>query len=195
MKISQAMTAFFIEQNIISEDQKQIYEYGFELIFADLINFVLIILASIGLHSFSTGIIYLCVFVSMRLFCGGFHAETHAMCRIYMLVMFLVFMALYSAFSVTKIQDVCIIFVSLPIAWIPIFRYAPVIHQNKILSDEYRQKNRVKTFAIGGGWTVLSVILILAGVPLGIAIGITIWIVSVSIVLGKIKSVRRGEAS
>lgn len=189
MKISKAMTAFFIEQKIISEDQRQIYEYGFELIFADLINFILIILMSIGLRSFDTGIMYLSVFVSMRLFCGGFHAETHAMCRVYMLAMFFIFMAIYSAFSVTNMNDIRIVLISLPIAWIPILRYAPVVHKNKKLSLEYQRKNRMRTCIVGAGWTFLSVILVLTRIQLGIAIIITIWIVSVSIVFGKIKSV------
>ena len=39
MNLSTKITAFLIEQNIVSKKNKEVYEYGFDLLIADFINF------------------------------------------------------------------------------------------------------------------------------------------------------------
>ena len=189
MKITKKITASFIERDIISEEQREIYEYGFELIFADAINFALILFVSIWFDCLGAGLIYLLCFVSTRIFCGGFHAETHALCRISMLFLFGCFMVLYCALDVTQIH---ILFTGYVIAWIAILLYAPVIHKNKQLSYQYCRKNRRRALFVCGIWTVVSAALILAGNQFGVAIAVAIWIVSASIIWGKAKSDWKG---
>lgn len=184
MKISKKITAFFINKNIITRDQREIYEYGFELIIADITNFLLILFISIGYNCLCAGIIYLFCFVSMRVFCGGFHAESRATCRIYMLISFIAFIKIYCLLNISKMH---IAFIGLIIAWIPILCCAPVIHKNRRLSLKYRRKNRIMALVISGLWTLASVVLVLANVQWGIAIIVTIWIVSTSMILGRMR--------
>lgn len=40
MSISAKITAFFISQGIVPDEDREVYEYGFELLLADLFNFV-----------------------------------------------------------------------------------------------------------------------------------------------------------
>jgi len=44
MNLSTKITAFLIEQNIVSKKNKEVYEYGFDLLIADFINFSTILL-------------------------------------------------------------------------------------------------------------------------------------------------------
>lgn len=159
------------------------------MIFADSINFAIILLASAWFHALDVGIVYLLCFVSTRIFCGGFHADTHMLCAVSMIAMFCCFMVAYRTLDVTQTH---IIFSGLVIAWVPIIGYAPVIYKNKPLSHQYRKKNRRKALVICGVWTLISVVFILSGIQLGVAIAVTIWIVSVGIICGKIKSVWKG---
>lgn len=185
MRIANKVTAYFINRKIIATEKRNIFEYGFELIFADSINFAIILLTSAWFHALDVGLVYLLCFVSTRIFCGGFHADTHIMCGISMFAMFCCFMAVYHALN---IMQTYIIFSGLVIAWIPIIGYAPVIHENKPLSRQYRKRNRRKALVICGIWTLISVVFILSGIQLGVAIAVTIWIVSIGIICGKAKS-------
>lgn len=189
MRIADKVTAYFIDRKIIAPEKRDIFEYGFELIFADSINFAIILLASAWFHALDVGIVYLLCFVSTRIFCGGFHADTHMLCAVSMIAMFCCFMVAYRTLDVTQTH---IIFSGLVIAWVPIIGYAPVIYKNKPLSHQYRKKNRRKALVICGVWTLISVVFILSGIQLGVAIAVTIWIVSVGIICGKIKSVWKG---
>lgn len=189
MRIADKVTAYFIDRKIIAPEKRDIFEYGFELIFADSINFAIILLASAWFHALDVGIVYLLCFVSTRIFCGGFHADTHMLCAVSMIAMFCCFMVAYRTLDVTQTH---IIFSGLVIAWVPIIGYAPVIYKNKPLSHQYRKKNRRKALVICGIWTLISVVFILSGIQLGVAIAVTIWIVSVGIICGKIKSVWKG---
>lgn len=189
MRIANKVTAYFIDRKIIATEKRNIFEYGFELIFADSINFAIILLASAWFHALDVGIVYLLCFVSTRIFCGGFHADTHMLCAVSMIAMFCCFMVAYRTLDVTQTH---IIFSGLVIAWVPIIGYAPVIYKNKPLSHQYRKKNRRKALVICGVWTLISVVFILSGIQLGVAIAVTIWIVSVGIICGKIKSVWKG---
>ena len=189
MRIANKVTAYFIDRKIIAPEKRDIFEYGFELIFADSINFAIILLASAWFHALDVGIVYLLCFVSTRIFCGGFHADTHMLCAVSMIAMFCCFMVAYRTLDVTQTH---IIFSGLVIAWVPIIGYAPVIYKNKPLSHQYRKKNRRKALVICGVWTLISVVFILSGIQLGVAIAVTIWIVSVGIICGKIKSVWKG---
>lgn len=185
MRIADKVTAYFIDRKIIAPEKRDIFEYGFELIFADSINFAIILLASAWFHALDVGIVYLLCFVSTRIFCGGFHADTHMLCAVSMIAMFCCFMVAYRTLDVTQTH---IIFSGLVIAWIPIIGYAPVIHENKPLSRQYRKRNRRKALVICGIWTLISVVFILSGIQLGVAIAVTIWIVSIGIICGKAKS-------
>lgn len=135
MRITDKVTAYFIDREIIAEEKQDIFEYGFELIFADIINFAIVLLVSTWFNDLGVGLVYLLCFVSTRIFCGGFHADTHALCGISMLGMFCCFMAVYRALDITQTH---VIFSGLAIAWIPIIGCVPVIHKNKPLSYQYR---------------------------------------------------------
>ncbi|MFQ9126327.1 MAG: accessory gene regulator B family protein [Butyricicoccaceae bacterium] len=47
MNLSAKITAFFLAQNIIPAQEREIYEYGFALLIADFINFFAIFIVGI----------------------------------------------------------------------------------------------------------------------------------------------------
>ena len=83
MNLSTKITAFLIEQNIVSTKNKEVYEYGFDLLIADFINFSIILLIGTLCCKLWKTILYLIIFVGLRSVCGGYHAKTHLKCHIY----------------------------------------------------------------------------------------------------------------
>lgn len=180
MDITKKITAFLMAKEVITEEDREIYEYGFELIFADIINFLIIILLSALLQDIWTGVIYLACFLTTRTFCGGFHAKTHARCRFAMF-------AAYALFAVIRrmlmMANWGILLASTVLVWIPVIRYAPIAHENKPMSHALYRLNRRRAFFTYGVWTVGAFILTIAGEPAGVTIFSTLWIVSLSMIL------------
>lgn len=71
MNLSTKITAFLIEQNIVSKKNKEVYEYGFDLLIADFINFSTILLIGVLCCRPWPTVLYLTIFVGLRSVCGG----------------------------------------------------------------------------------------------------------------------------
>ncbi len=61
-------------------DKEEIYTYGLEVIISTVIGVASILLESYLLSSFVSGLVFLAVFVPLRLFTGGYHAKTYGKC-------------------------------------------------------------------------------------------------------------------
>ena len=75
MGLSAKITVFLISQKIISAKDRDVYEYGFDLLIADCINFSLILLIGIPKHT---------VLAKRNLLCSTFagnHANYKKECR------------------------------------------------------------------------------------------------------------------
>lgn len=62
------------------EDKEEIYIYGLELIISTFLGLSSILLISCLLSCFTSGLIFISVFVPLRLFTGGYHAENYGKC-------------------------------------------------------------------------------------------------------------------
>lgn len=78
-----------------SEPEKEpIYVYGLELIISTIICLISILLVSVLLSDAKSGILFVSIFVPLRLFTGGYHAATYSKCFIisnfsYLVILFL----------------------------------------------------------------------------------------------------------
>lgn len=64
-------------ENIITDNDVEMYEYGFQITMANIINFVVVLLIGILSKSLLYSLMFYFVFVSMRIYCGGYHAKSY----------------------------------------------------------------------------------------------------------------------
>lgn len=74
-------------------DKEEIYIYGLELIISTFFGLISILLISCLLSHFTSGLVFISVFVPLRLFTGGYHAATYSKCFVisnisYLLILF-----------------------------------------------------------------------------------------------------------
>ena len=72
-KFCQIIVNFFIRKNIFSEEQREIYQYGFELWVSSAIGILMVLAIGIISGKFWESVVFYIVFCSIRLFSGGFH--------------------------------------------------------------------------------------------------------------------------
>lgn len=75
--IAQKTADIFCRQNVADEEKKEIYIYGIELLVSSLIGAVLILGISIGIGKIWSGVVFLSVFILVRQYTGGYHADTY----------------------------------------------------------------------------------------------------------------------
>ena len=178
MGLSAKITAFLITQNIVPAKDREIYEYGFDLLIADFINFSVILLIGFSLKRLSETISYLAIFVGLRSVCGGYHAKTHLKCHICTIGAYIVFLLLQYMF---KTCTVVILGISCVMS-IPIILFAPITHANKPLSVSAYRRNRAASIIITIGLLLLAFLLYRYGCQESIVISLTLWIVSLCMI-------------
>ena len=89
-RISMLSTNFMLKKNLISLPYKNLYKYGFELFYSTLFTAFSICILGILLFKLSFSTIFIIVFTSLRLVCGGYHAKTFGRCFFYSNLFFII---------------------------------------------------------------------------------------------------------
>lgn len=124
----------------ISEDEKEIYVYGFELSISTLFSLSLILVLSLILGHIYYSFFFMLFFFTMRLFCGGYHANTYAKCFIITNLIFLSTVVLTQI--IIDLQLIKIMPFLFALSTLTIFIFAPVKNKNHPCSEKTVNKNR-----------------------------------------------------
>lgn len=188
-KLANTITNYYIQKNIIAEEKREIYSYGFKLIFSDVINYMIIILLGIILNRLIESVAFLITLCGVRKFSGGFHAKSFWLCRLSMIITCLCVILLTDIVTYTGFETVIVIFVNvISVVFITIF--APVIHPNKPLSDKQKHNNKIKSVITSIVMSIVSIAIVAKDMKFGVTISITLLAVVALMTIGM--AVRKG---
>lgn len=141
-KISVIISDQLVKQNSIDLKYKSVYEYGIELMLSSLIGILLILFVGTVFFSIIDAVIFLITFISIRTFCGGYHAKSYLTCNMCSILSFVV----VSCISRTDMISKPIIILILALSSIILFYISPIEHKNKPI--DLIKKNRLKLISI-----------------------------------------------
>lgn len=182
--VSNKVTNYLICKNVIKEENREIYQYGFEQVFTTLLN-----AASMLLLGIVFGEIYQCIvltvsFMALRSYSGGYHASTSLRCYI------LTVASISAALSIMKFIAVnrFICLGLLVLSSVIILLLSPIGTKNKPLDEIEKIIYRKKTIIVGSVETCAALIfIVLNNTEIHIAITLAQVIISVALVFGNIK--------
>lgn len=122
-----------INRNIIKEEDKEIYSYGFNQILFIMLNFITILIIGILFNMLFETIIFIITYIPIRIYAGGYHARTQTKC--YILSVFMLISALY-IIKLQLISNILTIILLSVISSIIILYLAPIEDINKPLDKE-----------------------------------------------------------
>lgn len=169
--LANTITDYYCKKNIIAEDKKEIYCYGFQLIIADIINYTIILALGIIVDKILDSLAFLITLCGIRQFCGGFHAKTFTVCRLsfiatYIIVLSIAFiLSSISIVFIALINTVCFIFISY---------FAPIEHPNKPMTVLQRKRNKLKSIITSSVASVASIFFVAMDITIGVTISITL---------------------
>lgn len=153
MKMNENWIDFWVEKNLELEDaQKEIIIFGICQGRTLLINLFTMFLISIVIDFFIEGILFLLLFIPLRSFAGGYHANTKKGCFIISNVLYLFFLFLCK----TAIPNSNMVYIGILVFSTVIASYAPVDSCNKRMGFMMCRKMKVRTvFVLAVEITVL----------------------------------------
>ena len=173
--LANVITDYYCKKNIIAEDKKEIYCYGFQLIMADIINYTIIIALGIILNRIIESMVFLIILCGIRQFSGGFHAKTFAICRLSFIATYICVLSI--SFIISKINNVYVVLINV-ICFIFISYFAPIEHPNKPMTSLQKKRNKLKSIITSSVVSVASVILVTMDMAVGVTISITLLAVA-----------------
>ena len=134
--ISKMITNFFLQQKSISEDEKEIYQYGVEITISSILNILLVLLLSMLFRSVLSGIVFLVCFIYVRRYTGGYHAETYFRCNSALCITYIAVFIISKGVHISNVVFLLIILIGLII----VIRYSPVNNTHKSLSGNEKKR-------------------------------------------------------
>lgn len=176
---------FITEQDVISDesDVQDFYRYGIEISISSLLNIVLVVIAGILIHHIIESIVFLSLFILIRSFTGGYHADTYFRCNRLMCTTFILTALANSIFS--NKFSLLIIIVLICVTELIVSILGPIENKNKPIDDS----KRIKLKIIG---IVITLIINCTGLflsrsYLGTMIILTTFLIALLMIAAKIK--------
>ena len=73
---------FFVSKDVITEEEKEVCAYGMELIIAGIISVALVLIIGLITGNIWYAVVYNIMMIVIRLYTGGYHADTHVGCNV-----------------------------------------------------------------------------------------------------------------
>ena len=139
-KIANHLVNLLEKYYTLAEEERPVYIYGFELLLSTLSSMITIIFISIIICKPSYAIFFLLFFFSLRLFTGGYHANTYLKCFITTNIIFISTIFLTELVLFLEIEWIFSIFVIISTALVWIF--SPIKNDNHPCSEKTYKKNK-----------------------------------------------------
>lgn len=186
--LARRISSFFISKGTIREDEKQIYDYCFEIMLSTILNFCSVMVIAIITQTVFLTLCYIVGFMIIRATAGGYHAETHIACFMILIVSYAIYLVILLNLS-NKIISALTIGICVVSALIIIF-LAPVENHYKPLTKtevkEFKRKSYLAMLILA--IVSISLILLLKNGKWGFSFGAGMFTVSMFLIAGTLKN-------
>ncbi len=152
--ISKHIAQFFLKKEIIDIERLPVYQYGFEMMVSLIVGFASVILSGIILGEFLGSLLFYILFIGVRLFTGGFHADSYFKCKVTLVICCTSVLIAYKYINFSLF----IIFILSLIFLITVILLSPVEHPNAPLSESDKKRNRIISIVIAITLTIINVL-------------------------------------
>lgn len=189
--ISERITEFLVDSKEISRDidEFKCYKYGVEIALSTMLNIVLILSIGAVTGRFIESVVFLVVFIPIRQFSGGYHADTYFRCNLFFCITFALVLILFEFLKTYNSEYLLLAMNLFALSVVAVF--SPVENGNKPIPSEKRTGLKLKATLISALISFVSFIMRYYSVVYGSLLSCTLLMISVLIILGKIKERRK----
>lgn len=183
-RLASKVTDVLCRKKLIEEEDREIYEFGYEIIIDNIGKTLILLIAGILLHKLIFTSVFIIVFTSLRACCGGYHAKKSWQCDLLTLILWsLVIWGERLAAMVVKLGGKIYLVILVMISELIIYQYAPVEHINNRLKKEKRARNRRQALIMGSLYGSLILLFSFKMIDIGIVLAITMLEVAILMII------------
>ena len=143
MKLIKSITANLIQKGYIPEEDREIYEYGFDITIYTIWSTAALFLLGLLLRQFFPAVILVFGFYTFQTTGGGYHSKSHLRCFLSMVAGLLV------GLSAVFIEDhPLLLWILLGIGALLLLLVPLVLHPNKSYLEEERKRLTIRSIAV-----------------------------------------------
>ena len=172
-KVAEKVADSLYRKDYISEEEKEIYSYGYEILIDNIGKTFLLLMVGAIIHQLVATLIFVVVFTTLRSCCGGYHASKAWQCNLLTVVLWGMVIAGTYTEAVMKKCETLTIEIAV-VSELVIYQCAPVEHQNKKLTNEKKVRNRRCALGLGMIYGILILLLTFSLTRLAIALALTV---------------------
>lgn len=183
-RIAKRLTAYIIGKGIVAESEEKIYLYGFQMGLELISNLIASILIAMKMDMLPQAAIFFIVFIPIRSYAGGFHFEKYLHCFILSVVTYVGVLELSQILTIAGeihiVADVVLLI---------LVRYLfPVQNVRRMIDKDEKQYFSKKLQQIlVADFVLIVVLLVLKKEDLLAVVSLTLVLIVVSMIAGKIK--------
>ena len=137
-QIATKLSQRLLLKQVITADYFDIYVYGFELLISSLLSTSLILIFGILMGQLLQTITFLIVFILLRSFSGGYHANTYIVCSVVTFSCFGIVLLLSHFVTIHWVMYIFLAAVGILLLLI----FAPIENPNKEITPMQRKKHK-----------------------------------------------------
>ena len=181
---------FLTQQEVIdrTDEVQDFYRYGIEITISSILNVVLVLLMGALARHLLESVIYLVVFIAVRVITGGYHADTYFRCNLLMCTTFIAVAFLNDV--VRGHINIWAIIAFVIFEEIVAFIFCPVENKNKPIEEEKKPKFKAVGMIIFLLLDLLGGALLNTYQKIGSMILLTNLLIAILVISAKIKEKR-----
>lgn len=178
--LAQYIADFLLKNDIIISEKLDIYIYGFEIMISSIISILIGLLLGIAFSQLFECTLFLIVFILMRSYSGGYHANTYLKCNvIFAANIFIAMLVLRLNFVYTFYLHIIICAVCLAL----LIRFSPIKNKYKPLTYKECKKHKITSVIIEICFALISSVLCFKATKYSIVIDMALLSVAVSMII------------
>ncbi len=146
-KIAVDITSFLVEEKIIVDGDREVYQFGIEQILINLSTLAVIGIISLSMFSLEQALFWMFGMLPIRAVAGGYHARTPFKCNVLTITVFILNMfiiGILTRYMTTYLSISILLIIHLGLVF-----FAPVDHINKVLDENETIIAKKKSRLIG----------------------------------------------
>lgn len=136
-KISESISESLVVSGIVSEENREAYIYGVELLFPQIIFYFVVLVVALITKTVVTSFVFVAMYKTLRQYTGGFHCKTAEKC---LAVSVLIYMPIILLGSLSCPIVDAVMAVAALISSIILLVFSPIENENKPLDNGEKRK-------------------------------------------------------
>lgn len=147
-KFSSKLIEFFVSNDLIKNEDKEIYKYAVNIILSSLIHIATVMIIGLCFNLFIESLVFYFSFIAIRKFAGGYHAKTPVRCYLFSFASNIIILCLVKWLSSINTLFISIFIIFELLCVVLILLISPLDTENNPLTGQEKKMYRMLTSII-----------------------------------------------